>query len=106
MKTNQNLIRKMGEFDVIQRTSDGYFDANLLLGAWNKIDGNKRRRMDDFLNSSNTNEFIAALIEEESQRRNFAIPDYQLVIKGRAKTDKNGKKIAANIWMHPYLFIL
>lgn len=105
MKTNQNLIRKMGEFDVIQRTSDGYFDANALLSFWNKTEGNKRRRMDDFLNSSNTNEFITALLEEESQRRNFATPEYQLVIRGRAKTDKTGKKSAANIWMHPYLFI-
>jgi len=25
MKTNQNMIRKMGNFDVIQRTKDGFF---------------------------------------------------------------------------------
>ena len=31
MKTNQNLLRKMGEFDVTQRTSDGMFNATELM---------------------------------------------------------------------------
>lgn len=57
MKTNQLMKRPMGQFEVIQRTSDGYFDANALLWQWNHTMGNKRRRMDDFLNSSNTKDF-------------------------------------------------
>lgn len=61
--------------------------------------------MDDYLNSSNTKEFIEALIEEETQRRNFATPDFQVIIKGRAKTDSNGNKTPAKVWMHPYLFV-
>lgn len=31
MKTVNVLTRKMGDFNVFQRTSDGYFDANSLL---------------------------------------------------------------------------
>ena len=30
MKTVNVLTRKMGDFNVFQRTSDGYFDANSL----------------------------------------------------------------------------
>ena len=105
MKTNQVLLRKMGDFDVSQRTSDGMFDGNALLSQWNKADGNTRRRMDDFLESKNTMDFIQALMHEESQRENFAIPENQVVAKGKVKTMKDGSKVPASIWMHPYLFI-
>ena len=37
MKTNQNMIRKMGNFDVIQRTKDGFFNATTLLKQWNEF---------------------------------------------------------------------
>ena len=30
MKTSVLMTRQMGNFDVFQRTSDGYFDANAL----------------------------------------------------------------------------
>ena len=36
MITNQLMIRKMGNFDVIQRTKDGYFNATKLIGDWDK----------------------------------------------------------------------
>ena len=65
MKTNQNLIRKMGDFDVLQRTSDGYFDANALLSAWNKST-KKKRTTNEFLRLPSTNEFINAILESES----------------------------------------
>lgn len=39
MKTNQNLIRKMGSFNVIQRTHDSMFDSTSLLSEWNKESG-------------------------------------------------------------------
>lgn len=39
MKTNQIMIRQMGEFTVSQRTKDGYFDAGELLRQWNSVEG-------------------------------------------------------------------
>lgn len=105
MKTNQVLTRKMGEFDVLQRTSDGYFDGNALLNQWNKTNGNTRRRMDDFLSSPKTIEFINTIAAKESKGGDFAIPDFQVFTKGRVTTNKNGSKIPAPIWMHPFLFI-
>jgi hypothetical protein len=53
MKTSVIMVRQMGEFDVLQRTKDGYFDANALLLQWNKK--NNRRRMDVFLSADKTN---------------------------------------------------
>ena len=60
MKTVNVLTRKMGDFNVFQRTSDGYFDANSLLKQWNDNPENTRRRLDDFMNSSRTKEFVRA----------------------------------------------
>jgi 23S rRNA-/tRNA-specific pseudouridylate synthase len=106
MKTNQNMVRRMGNYDIIQRTQDGYFDANLLLHQWNKNPEHTRRRIDDFLSSVSTKEFMEALIKEESSEKgNFAIPNNQAVIKGKTKTLSDGTKIPASVWMHPFLFI-
>ena len=43
MKTSVLMTRQMGNFDVFQRTSDGYFDANALLKQWNEVADNPRR---------------------------------------------------------------
>lgn len=37
MKTNQIMIRQMGEFSVKQRTKDGFFNATELLKAMQKV---------------------------------------------------------------------
>lgn len=104
MVTNQLMVRKMGDFDVIQRTEDGYFDANKLLVQWNSIEGNPRKRMSEFLDSRNTKEFISALKSDESQRRKPDSGDFQLVIKVNGKNTKNGKT-PDSVWMHPLLFV-
>lgn len=85
MKTVNVLTRKMGDFNVFQRTSDGYFDANSLLKQWNDNPDNTRRRLDDFMNSGRTKEFISALSEDESHRRKIDIGDNQLVIKVKVR---------------------
>lgn len=104
MKTVNVLTRKMGDFNVFQRTSDGYFDANSLLKQWNDNPDSTRRRLDDFMNSGRTKEFISALSEDESHRRKIDIGDNQLVIKVKGKTTKHGKT-PDKVWMHPLLFI-
>ena len=35
MKTSVTMKRKMGNFDILQRTSDGMFNATELLKQWN-----------------------------------------------------------------------
>lgn len=97
MKTNQNLIRKMGDFQVTQRTSDGMFNATALLEAWNNKTGSKKVIAHYFENAS-TKEFINALIEEESKdRKSDEIRLSDIYTKHRG--------IFGGTWMTPLLFI-
>lgn len=94
MKTNQNLIRKMGDFDVIQRTSDGMFNATSLLKQWNAYSG-QQKKLDHYFENNSTDEFINALISEENLHTRNSV-----YLKSRAS-----RGINAGTWMHPLLFI-
>lgn len=97
MKTSVNMLRKIGDFEMTQRTKDGYFDANTLLRKWNKNKDNPERAMSRFIDSPKTKEFILEL----SQNANLQGGIIQQV-KGR--NTKKGKTLDKT-WMHPYLFI-
>lgn len=104
MKTTKIMKRQMGEYEVLQRTSDSYFDINALVNQWNSSPSNKRRRLDDFLNSKNTKEFIATL--EASLVSGEISPnlDLQVVKFKKGLYSKSGRTID-QIWVHPFLFI-
>lgn len=86
-----NLIRKMGDFDVIQRTSDQMFNATALLRQWNEHSGDKKE-ITKFFDNENTKEFVNALMSEENlNTQNSAY------LKSRGKT--------GGTWMHPILFV-
>ena len=110
METSVILSRKMGEFSVTQRTTDGYFDANALLSQWNAEKNNPQRKMETFITAANTGEFCSALNDELSQnadnqhRANLPKGDNQLVIKSKGRMTMHGKT-SDKVWMHPYLFI-
>ena len=97
------MVRKMGNFDIIQRTKDGYFDANFLLNQWNSIKTNPERKMIRFLESPKTKEFI----EEISLDSPSAEMHDGLVVPFHVKKGRNTSKgkTKDEIWMHPYLFI-
>ena len=92
MKTNQIMIRQMGEFTVSQRTKDGYFDAGELLRQWNSVEGNPRRQMSKFLESDNTSEFLKALAEDESHRAKMLIGENQLLMEVKGRNTKEGNE--------------
>lgn len=91
MITNQNMIRKMDEYKVIQRTKDGYFNATELLKQWNEKSGMKKE-VKSYFKMDATKEFIDEIIKQE--KLNGAKSPY-LTSRG-----KNG-----GTWMHPLLFI-
>lgn len=95
MKTNQNMIRKMGEFEVIQRTQDSMFNATKLLQQWNEFSGQKKDVSHYFTNDA-TKEFIGAI---KSENGIAGTDDNQIYIK------KRGGKDGGSTWMHPLLFI-
>lgn len=91
MKTSVVMIRKMGSFDVQQRTKDQMFNATSLLTQFNK---GKRGTKDisSFLVKKSTKEFIEALSESEN------VNTRNLVLTSKGKN-------AGGTWMHPFLFI-
>lgn len=88
------MKRKMGTFDVCQRTSDGMFNATELLKQWNAMNGT-RKELASYFKMESTNEFIEALKKEENL--DMAKSPY---VKSRAS---RGNKVGT--WMHPLLFI-
>lgn len=105
MKTPQVLTRKMGEFDVLQRTSDGYFDANVLLSQWNSTKGNSQRKMTEFSERTNTNEFIDELKSElVGMGETSPMVEFQAIKKTKGRMTQKGKT-KDQVWMHPYLFL-
>lgn len=94
MKTNQIMIRPMGEFKVIQRTKDAFFNATDLLKQWNQLKGMKKE-VNDYFDLSSTKEFIYTIMERE----NYDTGNYPYH-KSRANKGDN-----AGTWMHPLLFI-
>lgn len=104
MKTNQEMVRYIDNFSVVQRTSDGYFDGGELLRQWNNVEGNPRRRMMEFIDSPKVKEFLKALSVDESQRSKTDIGENQLFIKIKGRNTKEGKT-PDKVWMNPLLFI-
>lgn len=91
MKTSVNIIRKLNDFDVIQRTKDSMFDATSLLKQWNELTGMKKE-VKHFFENKQTSDFLEVLIKEENLNGGNSA-----YLKTRGK---NG-----GTWMHPYLFI-
>jgi hypothetical protein len=95
MKTNVNMIRKMGDFEVIQRTSDSMFNATKLLQQWNNYSGQKKD-ISHFFQNDATKEFIEA-IKTENGITGTAYN--QIFIKTKGGIERG------STWMHPLLFI-
>ena len=88
------MTRRMGQFNVLQRTKDGMFNATALLNQWNKATGDKKE-ITKFFENQATKRFIEALMEEENlHTQNLAY------VKSRASRGDN-----TGTWMHPYLFV-
>ena len=91
MKTNQIMVRQMGNLEVHQRTKDGYFNATVLLKQWNKLNGTKKE-IASFLKMDQTKAFLEVLVNEEGL--NTAKSPY-LATRGKQ----------GGTWMHPILYI-
>jgi hypothetical protein len=120
MKTNQILTRKMGNFDVLQRTSDGMFNATALLKQWNAYSG-QDKRMNDYFNIQPTKEFLDALKSDAvitasaENQRVTANPqsengisfsaDSQQVADRRLYIIRKGGKDGGATWMSDLVFL-
>lgn len=55
------MVRKIENFSVTQRTSDGFFDGSELLRQWNAVDGYQQRKMNEYLFFKNNNRIYELL---------------------------------------------
>jgi uncharacterized damage-inducible protein DinB len=94
MKTNQTLTRPMGNFEVFQRTSDGFFNATTLLKQWNANSG-MNKKLDHYFENKSTEEFITTIESKENLHTRNSV-----YVKSRASRGLN-----SGTWMHPLLFI-
>lgn len=109
MKTNQVMIRPMGQFKVEQRTRDGFFNASFLLKQWNDAvqedDTRKQKKMANYLDNTTTKEFVEAVKADETESRKTYQSDCQVVIISKARTGSDGIRRAGEVWMHPLVFL-
>lgn len=88
------MVRQMGDFKVLQRTSDGMFNATTLLKQWNQKMGMKKE-IGDYFDNGSTKEFIKTIVERENLHTGNSP-----YVKSRASRGNN-----AGTWMHPLLYI-
>ena len=81
----------MGQFEVLQRTKDGMFNATALLNQWNRAAGMKKE-MNDYLRLQSTHDFLSALQSE------FDFKD------GNSPYLTSRGKYSGGTWMTPLLF--
>ena len=98
------MLRKMGDFDVYQRTEDSFFNATSLLEQWCKSNDSKKN-INHFLELSSTKEFINEIIRRDTDIRKSERPENQIVRRTKCITFKDGSKKAGSYWFCPFLFI-
>lgn len=106
MKTTVNIVRKLEDFDVVQRSSDGMFNATALVKQWNIING-ESKEVRAFLRNDRVCKFIDALkldILAELPSGELSVSDIQVFITHKGKQTKTGKT-PDTVWMHPLLFL-
>lgn len=103
MITSVTMVRKMGSFNVEQRTKDGYFDANALLSQWNSNKSNSKRELRKFLESPKTIQFVNE-IELESPIDKMRLGENKAFFIKKGRNTAKGRT-HDETWMHPYLFI-
>lgn len=94
MKTNQVMVRPMGQMQVFQRTKDSMFNATAFIKQWNSLN-NSKKEIKDYLNNKATKEYIETMKQD---------PEFIGGILPMKKSRAN-KGINAGTWMHPFLFI-
>ena len=100
MKTSVIMTRKMGQFDVLQRTSDGMFNATALLNQWNKANPHDQRRIDNFWQSTHLDKLMSEIAENEY---GFKSPNFRDLKNTLSRTTRG--KYNGGTWMHPILFV-
>lgn len=94
------MTRKMGNFDVHQRTKDGMFNATALLEQWNRLNPKDKRFLDNFWKGTHLKELMTEIAKNEL---NFNSVDFT-ELKSVLTSTKRGR-YNSGTWINPILFI-
>ena len=100
LKTSQVLTRQMGEFEVLQRTSDGMFNATALLKQWNTANTKEERRIDKFWDLTHLDKLMLEIAINEYDINTPKLGDLKNLL---SKTSRG--KYNSGTWVHPVLFV-
>ena len=89
----------MGGLDVFQRTSDKMFNATDLLKRWNSANPYHQRDLENFWKSTNLNEFMKEIVENECNFKSVEFTDLKNMLSKTSRGKHNG-----GTWMNPTLF--
>lgn len=110
----------MGSFNVLQRTSDGMFNATSLLQQWNNENGEEKRDISNFWRTTNLKELMMEIVDNENidvssvsatydnNSKEISVlenMDFDSLKKILSRTSRANKGKNAGTWMHPVLFI-
>lgn len=95
------MTRKMGDFDVYQRTKDAYFDASSLIQQWNDHSKSSEKKISRYLDMKQTKEFMEEL---SAKMHNANNQENTFVVTVKGRSTRNGR-IPDTVWMHPYVFL-
>jgi len=117
MKTTQIMQRDLNGMSIRQNHKTGMFSANDLLEVYNKQNPNATRRIDKFLETATTKEYIRYIkerINEDSQGEadisNTPKTGYLDLLHKEAMNERKvvfsvRGRMKGGTWMHPYLFL-
>ena len=99
MKTNNTMIRKLGEYKLPQRTKDEYYNATDLLNQWNAKNPDKQRSLQNFWQSTHLVEFMSEVAKNELNFNSLNFSDLKNALSKTTKGKYGGT------WMNKYLFV-
>ena len=99
------MVRYIDNFSVIQRTSDGYFNATHLLKQWNEhikskspdLGDLKTRGLDNFWKSTNLTQLMSKIAKNELDFKSVEFTELKNALSKTCRGKRNG-----GTWMHPF----
>lgn len=104
------MKRDLYGLSILQRTSDGMFNATELMNEWKKTTG-EEKRIRNFLANDQTKEFIEALAEDIVKQQNNKTAEKSAILTSVENQNVMNKVIRVTkgrngaTWMHPLLFV-
>ncbi len=97
------LKRDFYESTVSQRSKDGFLNANDLVNYYNQT-GDKKKRIQHYLDNKQTAEFLEALVNESYNNRNSGyLKNVDISATDAFINSTRGKN--GGTWMHPLVFL-